>query len=92
VKTKLGKIVYSTKSNYIQLVGDVKFLNFVIFGGASVVQKVKRKMQVFEIKHLHFVWYSEDYLFSNRFMEDLARIYRLRKYFPSFQDEKSPPL
>ena len=25
----------------------------------SVVQKGKRKMQVFEIKHLHFVWYPE---------------------------------
>ena len=28
-------------------------------GGANVVQKGKRKMQVFEIKHLHFVWYPE---------------------------------
>ena len=27
-------------------------------------------MQVFEIKHLHFVWYPVDYLFSNQFMED----------------------
>ena len=52
----------------------------------SVVQKGKRKMQVFENKHLHFVRYTEDYLFSNRFMEDLAKIYRLRKYFPSFDD------
>jgi hypothetical protein len=55
-------------------------------GGATVVQKGKRKMQVFEIKHLHFVWYPEDYLFSNQFMEDLGRIYQLRKYFPSFDD------
>ena len=31
--------------------------------------------------------YTEDYLFSNRFMEDLGRIYSLRKYFPSFSDE-----
>lgn len=30
--------------------------------------------------------YSEDYLFSNQFMEDLGRIYALRKYFPSFDD------
>jgi len=30
--------------------------------------------------------YPEDYLFSNQFMEDLAKIYRLRKYFPSFDD------
>jgi hypothetical protein len=60
---------------------------FIIFGGASVVQKAKRKMQVFEIKHLHFVWYPEDYLFSNQFMEDLGRIYQLRKYFPSFDDD-----
>ena len=28
-----------------------------------------------------------DYLFSNQFMEDLGRIYSLRKYFPSFDDE-----
>ena len=28
--------------------------------------------------------HSEDYLFSNQFLEDLARIYRLREYFPSF--------
>ena len=30
--------------------------------------------------------YTEDYLFSNQFMEDLGRIYSLRKYFPSFDD------
>ena len=29
------------------------------FGGATVVQKGKRKMQAFEIKHLHFVGYPE---------------------------------
>ena len=28
--------------------------------------------------------HPEDYLFSNQFLEDLARIYRLREYFPSF--------
>ena len=44
-------------------------------------------MQVFKIKHLHFVWYPDDYLFSNQFMEDLGRIYQLRKYFPSFDDD-----
>ena len=33
-----------------------------------------------------FCLYSEDYLFSNQFMEDLGRIYSLRKYFPSFDD------
>ena len=31
-------------------------------------------------------WYPKDYLFSNQFMEDLGRIYSLRKYFPSFDD------
>ena len=56
------------------------------FGGANVVQKGKRKMQVFEIKHMHCAWYPKDYLFSNQFMEDLGRIYSLRKYFPSFDD------
>ena len=30
--------------------------------------------------------YLDNYLFSNRFMEDLGRIYSLRKYFPSFDD------
>ena len=30
--------------------------------------------------------YPVDYLFSNQFMEDLGRIYSLRKYFPSFDD------
>ena len=30
--------------------------------------------------------YPEEYLFSNQFMEDLERIYRLRKYFPSFEE------
>ena len=30
--------------------------------------------------------YPEEYLFSNQFMEDLGRIYSLRKYFPSFDD------
>ena len=33
-----------------------------------------------------FCLYPEDYLFSNQFMEDLGRIYSLRKYFPSFDD------
>ena len=28
----------------------------------------------------------KDYLFSKQFMEDLGRIYQLRKYFPSFDD------
>ena len=32
--------------------------------------------------------YPKDYLFSNQFMEDLGRIYSLRKYFPSFDDMK----
>ena len=31
--------------------------------------------------------YPVDYLFSNQFMEDLGRIYSLRKYFPSFDDD-----
>ena len=44
-------------------------------------------MQVLKVKHLHFVGYPVDYLFSNLFMEDLTKIYRLRKYFPSFDDD-----
>ena len=51
-------------------------------------KKEKEKCKCLKIKHLCFVfWYPVDYLFSNQFMEDLAKIYRLRKYFPSFDDE-----
>ena len=39
-------------------------------------------MQVFENQALAFVRYPEDYLFSNQFMEDLGRIYRLKKVIP----------
>ena len=56
MKAKLGKIVKTTKLNYIQLVGDIQCVNFVKFRGASVVQKVKRKMQVFEKQALAFCW------------------------------------
>ena len=49
-------------------------------------KKEKEKCKCLKIKHLHFVWYPVDYLFSNQFMEDLGRIYSLRKYFPSFDD------
>ena len=59
--------------------------------GANVVQNPKEKCKCLKIKHLHFVEYPVDYLFSNQFMEDLAKIYRLRKYFPSFREEKSTP-
>ena len=56
----------------------------------SVVQawckREKEKCKCLIFKHLHFVGYPVDYLFSNQFMEDLAKIYRLRKYFPSFDD------
>lgn len=52
-----------------------------------VVQKPKEKCKCLIFKHLYSVWYTEDYLFSNQFMEDLAKIYRLRKYFPSFDDD-----
>ncbi len=57
----------------------------------SVVQpwckNQKKNRKSLKIKDLRFKMYSEDYLFSNQFMEDLAKIYRLRKYFPSFDDE-----
>jgi hypothetical protein len=39
-----------------------------------------------EISERVFLLYTEDYLFSNQIMEDLGRIYGLRKYFPSFDD------
>ena len=48
------------------------------------IQKKNRKSS--KIKDLRFVVYPVDYLFSNQFMEDLGRIYQLRKYFPSFDD------
>ena len=45
-------------------------------------KKEKENCTCLIFKHLHFVGYSEDYLFSNRFMEDLGRIYRLKKVIP----------
>ena len=50
-------------------------------------KKEKEKCKYSKIKHLHFVGYLDDYLFSNQFMEDWGRIYQLRKYFPSFDDD-----
>ena len=44
--------------------------------------RVQKKEKSFELLLL----YPEEYLFSNQFMEDLERIYRLRKYFPSFEE------
>ena len=46
----------------------------------------KKNRKSLEIKDLRFEGYPKDYLFSNQFMEDLGRIYSLRKYFPSFDD------
>ena len=42
----------------------------------------KEKCKCLKVKRLHFIWYPEDYLFSNQFMEDLGRIYRLKKVIP----------
>ena len=42
----------------------------------------KKNRKPLKIKGLRFDWYSEDYLFSNRFMEDLGRIYKLKKVIP----------
>ena len=50
--------------------------------GANVVQKPKENRKSLKIKDLRFEGYPEDYLFSNRFMEDLGRIYRLKKVIP----------
>ncbi len=49
-------------------------------------KKQKENRKSLKIKDLRFKGYPEDYLFSNQFMEDLGRIYSLRKYFPSFDD------
>ena len=46
----------------------------------------KKNRKPLKTKDLRFIMYPEDYLFSNQFMEDLGRIYQLRKYFPSFED------
>ena len=40
MKAKLAKIVWSTKANYIQLVGDIKCVDFVKY----VVQQEKRPL------------------------------------------------
>ena len=45
------------------------------------------KMQVFDFKHSQFVGYPEDYLLSDQFMGDLAKIYWMRKYLPLFDDD-----
>ena len=48
----------------------------------------KRKtLQALKINYLQGFVYPVDYLFSNQFMEDLGRIYQLRKSFQSFDDE-----
>ena len=44
------------------------------------IQKKNRKS--LKIKDLRFKRCPEDYLFSNQFMEDLGRIYRLKKVIP----------
>ena len=54
--------------------------------GANVVQNPKEKSQILEIKDLRFEVYPVYHLFSNQFMEDLGRIYSLRKCFPTFGD------
>ena len=82
MKAKLGKIVKTTKLNYIQLVGDIQCVNIAKY----VVQKPKEKSQILENQRFAILSYPVDYLFSNQFMEDLEKIYRLRKYFPSFDD------
>ena len=44
------------------------------------------KAQDFDFQSLALFVYPVDYLSSNQFMEDLGRIYSLRKYFSSFDD------
>lgn len=50
MKAKLGKIVKTTKLNYIQLIGDIQCVNTA----KDVVQKGKIKIQVFENQALVF--------------------------------------
>jgi hypothetical protein len=52
------------------------------FGGATVVQKGKRKMQVFENQALAFCLVPYDVLFSNEFLRDLSRLWELRDIVP----------
>ena len=54
------------------------------FCGANVMQNQKKNRKSLKIKDWRFKMYPVDYLFPNQFMEDLGRIYQLRKYFPSF--------
>ena len=57
--------------------------------GKKDVGKIKRHEVITKKepqKFLKLLLYPEEYLFSNQFMEDLGKIYRLKKYFPSFED------
>ena len=42
----------------------------------------KKTEKVFRLSPL----YPKEYLFSKQFMEDLEKIYRLKKYFPNFDN------
>ena len=54
-----------------------------MYGGVRgrETKKVGRNSKIFVFLLLDY-WYPEDYLFSNQFMEDLGRIYRLKKVIP----------
>ena len=61
----------------------LKWLNSVVQMWCKIQKKNCKSLK---INDLWFKGYPKDYLFSNQFMEDLGRIYSLRKYFPSFDD------
>ena len=61
----------------------LKGLNYVVQMWCKNQNKNRKSLK---IKDLRFEGYPVGYLFSNQFMEDLGRIYQLRKYFPSFDD------
>ena len=61
----------------------LKGLNYVL---QTWCKNQKKNRKSLKIKDLRFRGYPDAYLFSNQFMEDLGRIYQLRKYFPSFDD------
>ena len=54
MKAKLGKIVKTTKLNYIQLVGDIQCVNIAKYVVQVWCKKGKRKMQVFDFQALAF--------------------------------------
>ena len=56
MKAKLGKIVKTTKLDYIQLVGDIQCVNIAKYVVQMWCKKEKEKSQTLNFKDLRFCW------------------------------------